>query len=517
MTQGYHDNETKNCRLIVSYDANAMWGLQITCASRERKLEPDAVKAFLEEVVDEHARAKVDRIVHSVFGLPWGTAAPGFQSFYRQPDYWWNRCDHKTDSGVKEFEAAGHDLLQVLLDRSRKDGVEFIAGMRMNDRHGGTERQSFCTEHPKWQLKEFPGGMDYKYEGVRQAVLSFVAEFLERYDVDGIELDWMRQCHMFRPTEAQKNTPLLTEFVTEMRMLVNRAAKKRGRGLLIGVRIPQTIEECKNLGFDVNAWVQQGSVDYICPSDFAVMDFNVRTEDFVALTKGTACKVYPSVIPIIRWGNDSHTHSATSYRAAANNYYAFGADGISVYNYQYHWRGDRVSEHGWPGALATLTELREPDAIPHDERRYMYYPLSVVSLLPLQYCTGVVKNDRISILRGCMVPIGSLAFRIAEDLKAPRRSAMLEFKATGLVEDDELEISLNGEVVPATNIRREFIADGQAAEQGRELPAFHRYRVALADPPLKFGDNTLTVFLLTSAGKEDIDVQEIEVLVTEDR
>ncbi len=516
MKQACQDNDASNCKLIVSYDANGMWGLQLTSASRNGKLDADAVKAFLEQVVDEHAKAKVDRIVHSIFGLPWGTAAPGFKSFYRQPDNWWYRCTNKTDSGVKEFEEAGYDLVQVLLDRSRKDGVEFIGGLRMNDRHGGTERRPFCTEHPQWQLTEFRGGMDYKHEGVRQAVLSFAEEFLERYNVDGIELDWMRWCYMFRPSEAERNAPHLTDFMTRMRKLVDHAAVRRGRGkLLLGVRIPQTLEECRTLGFDVNAWVQQGSVDYICPSDFALMDFNIRTEDFVALTRGTACKVYPSVIPIIRWGNDSHTHSAESYRAAANNFYAFGADGISVYNYQYHWRGDRKSEHGWPGALTTLTELRAPDAITHGERRYMYYPLSLVSRLPHQYVTGVVKNDRIGILRGCTVPMGSMVFRIAEDLKDPHLTARLEFKAMGLVEADELEISLNGEAVPS--IRRQFVADGQPAEEGRELQAFHRYRVDLADSPLKFGDNTLTVFLLNSVGSEDIDVQEIEVFVREGR
>ena len=510
------DSDANNCRLIVSYDANSMWGLQLTRANRDKNLDADAVKAFLEEVVDEHAKAKVDRIVHSIFGMPWGTAPPGFESFYRQPEHWWYRCDNKTDSGIQGFEEAGYDLVQVLLDRSRKDGIQFIGGLRMNDRHGGIEKRLFCTEHPQWQLTGFRGGMDYKHEGVRNAVLSFVEEFLQRYDVDGIELDWMRWCQMFKPSEAQKNAPLLTDFIIQMRKLVDDAAEKRGRGkLLLGVRIPQTLAECRMLGFDVKVWVQQGRVDYICPSDFAVMDTNIRTEDFVALTKGTACKVYPSVIPIIRWGNDTHTHSAENYRAAANNFYAFGADGISAYNYQYHWRGDRGPEDEWPRALGYLTALRERKAIGSGERRYMYYPLSLVGRLPRQYITGVVKNDRIEILRGCTVPMGSMVLRIAEDLKDPHLSAMLEFKALGLVEADELEISLNGEIVPAAGIRRDFVADGQPAAQGRELPAFHRYRVDLGNPPLKFGDNRLTVYLLNSAGEENIDVQEIEILVRE--
>jgi hypothetical protein len=493
-----------------------MWGLQLCRANRDKPLDAEAVKLLLEQVIDEHAEAKVDRIVSCVFGMPWGTAPPGFKSFYQQPESWWYRCDNKTDSGVQGFEEAGYDVVQVLLDRARKNGIEFVAGLRMNDRHGGSESRPFCAEHPEWLLKDFPGGMDYKYEGVRQAVLSFVEEFLDRYDVDGIEPDWMRWCQMLRPSEAEKNAPLLTDFMAQMRKLVDHAAQKRGRSkLLLGARIPQTLEECSVLGFDVKAWVQQGLVDYINPSDFAVMDFNIRVEDFVALTRGTACKVYPSVIPIVRWGNNTQVHSAASYRAAAKNYYAFGADGVSSYNFQYHWRGDRGPEGEWPRALEYLTALHERESSAPGERRYMFYPLSVVSLLPLQYATGVVKNDRISILRGCTVPMGSMVLRIAEDLKDPNLSAVLEFKATGLVEGDELEISLNGEIIPAASIQREFVAAGQSEAEGYELPAFHRYQLDLTDPPAKFGDNRLTVYVLNSAGEENIEVQEIEILVSE--
>ena len=55
--------------------------------NRDRKLDPAAVKVFLEQVVDEHAKAKVDRIVSCVFGLPWGTAPPGFRSLLSEADY----------------------------------------------------------------------------------------------------------------------------------------------------------------------------------------------------------------------------------------------------------------------------------------------------------------------------------------------------------------------------------------------------------------------------------------------
>jgi len=512
------DRTSKECRLIINWDMQNMWAVQLYYAQRERKLEPEGIKAALEQIVDEHAKAKVDRIVHCLFALPWGTGGPGFQSFNRVPAFvgWHTGAIHDTDTGVADFEEAGYDLAQVLLDRSRKNGVQFLGGLRMNDRHPGSRTTPFYTEHPEWRLKEclatgaYFGGMDYKYEGVRKAVLAFTEEFLGRYDVDGIELDWMRWCHMFNPSEAQANAPILTQFTAQMRKLVDETARKRGRAkLLLGVRIPQSMEECAALGFDVKAWVRKGLVDYINPSDFAVTDYNMRTEDFVALTKGTQCRVYPSVHPqhvdfSLAQGRETPVHSAESYRAAAKNYYAHGADGIEAYNYQDHWYSPFGSEDDWPRALSYLTGLRDPKAVARGDRRYMYYPTS-----PGTAVTGAVKVEKIVLEGKAGQPAGSLPFRMAEDLNDAHLSATLEFKVTGMAEGDRIEVKLNGTAIPADRIGRRHYGDVQ--------PAFHLYRMPLSSPPATSGDNELRLRLSKSAGTGKLVAQEIEVLVRDNR
>ena len=197
-----------------------------------------------------------------------------------------------------------------------------------------------------------------------------------------------------------------------MRRIVDDAARKRGHRLIVGVRIPQTLEECRFLGFDVRAWVQQGLVDYICPSDFFYTDFNTRTEDFVALTKGTKCKVYPSVHPLIACGNDHNVHSPESYRAAAKNYYAFGAAGVSAYNYQYHWQSDLGSEDEWPRALSYLTGLRDKKAVVQGDRRYMFHPLWHPGSSP----SGAPKYDLIELARESTDWSAPMRLRMAENL-----------------------------------------------------------------------------------------------------
>ena len=506
----------KDCRLIINWDAANMWNPLLCYAQRERELNAEGVKAVLEQIVDEHAKARIDRIVHCAFVLPWGTVPPGFQSFDRLPPHavesslYRGLFDPERETGIRQLEEAGYNFFRVLLDRAHKKGVQFLVGMRMNDRHGGSTTTPFYGAHPEWRTTEPPPAMDYKHEGLRRTVLAVAEESLERYDADGIELDWMRWCHAFNPSEAQQNAPLLTDFTAKMRALLDQAAKTGKRGkLLLGARVPQTIEECRILGFDVAAWVQQGFVDYLCPSDFAVTDFNTRTDQFTVLTEGTSCRVYPSVHPQYAdftfrptpTGEQPICHTAESYRAAAKNFYAFGADGVSAYNYQDPWVADPAE---WPRALFLLAKLRSPTDVARGDRHYRYYPTSPIlaSTTPHEV---VMKHEKIVLDREAGEPAGSLSFRMAEDLRDTNLSATLAFKVAGMAEGDEIEAFLNDSAIPVDRFER--------IHEAEVRPTHHLYRTPLDTPPATFGDNELHLRLTKSVGTDKLTVQEIEALV----
>lgn len=80
--------------------------------------------------------------------------------------------------------------------------MQFLDEMRMNNLHSGSTETPFFKVHPDWQTAESPPVMDYKHEGVHKTLLDVTNEFLEGYDVDGIELDWLRWCHNFNPSEV---------------------------------------------------------------------------------------------------------------------------------------------------------------------------------------------------------------------------------------------------------------------------------------------------------------------------
>lgn len=495
----------RECRLMINWDQFNMAALQLTYAHAHRTPEAGRVRRKLQDVVDEHAKAGIDRIVQCVFAMPNGAVLPGFKSFPQ--DRFSDRLYKDTPTGFRELGEAGYDRIRIALDRARERDVEFLGGLRMNDRHSPTS--AFHAAHPEWQLREFPGGMDYKHEGVRSAVLAFSEEFLGRYDVDGLELDWMRWCRVFRPEEAQRNAPLLTDLIRKLRDQLDQAAARRGRGrLLLGVRVPQTLDECRALGFDVAAWVRSGAIDFLCPSDFLYADFNAPTEEFTRLVRGTRCRVYPSLHPLIGRGNDHQLESPATYRAAARNFYAFGAHGISIYNYQYHWREDLGATDAWPGALHALAELRDPERLGQAERRYLFHPLWAG-----RSQSGAVKDVRLVLDRSTGEPGGALRFRIAERLREGAGSAELSFKVTGLSPTDHLALHLNGKALGPGEWSQTQRAGGQLASEGRELPPFDLFRVPLRPRWTRFGDNELRVRLSGAAGRENPVVQELEVLV----
>ena len=144
--------------------------------------------------------------------------------------------------------ADGRELMQIYIDGCRRHGIAAIASMRMNDAHtsdearewqvrsrhkksrpdlligsptptraGGADRWNFC-----WQW-------DYEQEEVRDRFLGLVDETLERYDFDGVELDWMRGPPYFRPGRLLDNLDTLTRFMREAHAIVRLHGERKGK------------------------------------------------------------------------------------------------------------------------------------------------------------------------------------------------------------------------------------------------------------------------------------------------
>ncbi len=509
-------------KILHSWDGCSMWatildGDVYDPKNRDRGISQPVAqfsKRMLEEMIDEEAAAHVDAIAYCLFTAFWSDLPS-------------SKITDLVPWRPRGMDEAGIDTLKVLIDRCHHHKMQFIADIRMNDRHG-VGPFGIAKEHPEWAL--FDGAFDYALAPVRQAMLDFNQEVLDGYEVDGIEYDYMRWCHMFKPGEGKKNAHLLTEFTRKTRKQLDAAAKRRGRErLLLGVRVPQTLEECEYLGLDVATWISEGLVDFVVPSDFMHSDTNMKTEDFVKLAKGTNCKIYPAIHNRISMdGPNEHYRLMTlaNMRAAAQNFYAFGADGISPYNYQFAFerrgialRSSAYAAYMWPAALGWLRELRYPEQVSQRDRHYLFYAVWKRKGQPSP--SGSHHDDNIYLDRAKPVLEGSRRFRMAEDFSNPKLRTTMQFKALGLAEGETLKIQINGADVPGEYVTRVFDKNGQNLYEGDSLPAFHLYVIDMnwettgRKQPLVSGDNKLTVHLVPAEGKKDgqVSVEELECYV----
>lgn len=220
-------------------------------------------------------------------------AGPDDQPFLKLVDLVTGGHGRKMFDNMLALDEQKLDRYQIWIDRCRHHGVEGWLSMRMNDCHGLQEyRQrveegmgSYCgwallcpsefwKAHPEWRRASYreerslEGAFDYARTEVRAHHMKLVAEVLEKWDLDGIELDWLRWGMNFKPGYESEGKAILTGFIEEVRRLVKKAEKRLGHPVKLGVRIPWEIEVCEALGYDPLTWAEKRLVDQVVLSSF---------------------------------------------------------------------------------------------------------------------------------------------------------------------------------------------------------------------------------------------------------
>jgi hypothetical protein len=169
-------------------------------------------------------------------------------------------------------------------------------------------------------------GIDYKFYENRRHMASIICELFERWDVSGMELDFMRHPAMFRPAEAYAHRYLMTDLLRSVRRRMDEVGQERGKRLELITRVAPTLADSARTGLDVETWVKEGLVDII-EVGVGFIPFEMKIAEFVELAEGTDCQVYGS-IEALRWAVDEEILAAIAQR-----YYRAGADGIHLFNF----------------------------------------------------------------------------------------------------------------------------------------------------------------------------------------
>jgi hypothetical protein len=220
--------------------------------------------------------------------------------------------------------------------------------------------------------------LDYSKPQVREHYLNTLREACRRYDLDGVELDWLRSPKLFRTREVDPAT--ITAFVTEARAILDALAKTRGHPLRLVSRVPDSPEGARSIGLDVEAWLKQGLLDAVIAGNGGMFS-GLDLEAWVALAHRYQTPVYGSLERMKIRKSFSRYGTPETLRAAAATLWEKGADGLYFFNF-YH--RDEMPMFDELGDRARLAELPKEYFCDMDMRNGPWSSLGDAQLLQVK-------------------------------------------------------------------------------------------------------------------------------------
>jgi hypothetical protein len=257
----------------------------------------------------------------------------------------------------------GINPLQVARDTARSQGVEFHvmlrpAGWKGSMPYEETFNSKFYDAHPEWRCVDRDGTptfyMSYAVPEVRRHLLELLRETLA-LQPEGVGflfnrgmpmILWedafcrrFREQHQANAREVAEDDPrifalraeIMTEFLTEVRTLLDETARTQGRKDRYKISLGTFSKESDNqkFGFDLPRWIERGLVDELAVAWFAYhTSFSPPDMAYYRrLTAGTKVGVYPFVIS---W----KTGKPQELCQRVTDHYAAGASGIAIWDPQ---------------------------------------------------------------------------------------------------------------------------------------------------------------------------------------
>lgn len=199
----------------------------------------------------------------------------------------------------------GVDPFERWLARCREVGIGGWLSIRANDVHHTCDpdhpiHPQFWKDRPDlWRRpydfeRNVDRALDYAKEEVRERLVGFVEELAGRYEMDGLEIDWMRRPWTFAPGREGEGALRLTEMMAEIRKIL------RSRDIALGVRVPPTPEDSRGFGLDAVQWAKLGIVDRIAPCPDMQVNGNLPVDRWKDAVDGTGVPICPGVNAIVR-------------------------------------------------------------------------------------------------------------------------------------------------------------------------------------------------------------------------
>jgi hypothetical protein len=186
----------------------------------------------------------------------------------------------------------------------------------------------------------------------------------ERYDCDGLELDFMRFPYYFPPRadSMEAYASMMTAFVRRVREMTGEIAGRRGRPFLLAARVPTSLSGCAYVGLDPATWAKHGLIDLLTVAPFLSTQPEIPVEEFRRV-----CGSIP-IYTGLEYTIGTRCMMPEERRAVAALSYAAGADGIYLFNYFVYW------DAGLQADTEVLRELADPGLLSRKDKVYTIAP-----------------------------------------------------------------------------------------------------------------------------------------------
>ncbi len=171
------------------------------------------------------------------------------------------------------------DPFKIWVERTKALGMNPWLSFRMNDCHFPDEETAWIRGDMFYKARAngwcngekygyYRNTYNYKHAEIREMFLSYIKEQLARYDVSGIELDFMREIYCFDYIDDDHDVcvDIMNDFMRSVKRIVTEAEATRGHEIKIAIRLTRDIEKSLRFGFDAKAFAKEGLVDIIIPS-----------------------------------------------------------------------------------------------------------------------------------------------------------------------------------------------------------------------------------------------------------
>ncbi|MBQ6473155.1 MAG: hypothetical protein IJJ33_14310 [Victivallales bacterium] len=352
----------------------------------------------LRELIDHYALGKVDQLVFNpnaqlvnYAGSPWEMPGENAQARFEGPVDPTTATETGTDMAtvanrsqlylrtVGGFGQTGINPYAFWCRECRRRAISPWISLRANDMHNAHDLNNhlhsrFWSEHPQWWrcghrpfCNWYDRQLDFLQPEVQEHFLSLVTDALERFDLDGIEIDWMRFPYHFRPGQESEGRSAILKIHRRIRKQANDSAKRLGHPVQVAIRCASTPQDAWELGVDTISLSQEKLVDIVTPTPFySTTDTAIPLQFWRALlAPGT--RLYAGVEIIVRpypAAQAIYPASPAMVRSQCAVALHAGADKLYLFNYM-----DFLLEHHADAFREILVTASDPQQAVRGSRR----------------------------------------------------------------------------------------------------------------------------------------------------